>query len=196
MQATIIGFRSNKILFVGIRNRYCCICERANALKLPAKDHKCFLNWDKTATGMEADGISEGFARSIELHGLKFNKLIGNCITFNFKYNKILQNLKRNNIIVLGDGDSSVSKKLLELVPYGPHQLVQKIECRNHLLRNYSTKLSTIAKNSKYPIYLRNLITKNIIRFCAAIRKAIKYRKKLDISDAAKINGNYYLKNW
>jgi hypothetical protein len=26
---------------------------------------------------MEADGISEGFARNIELHGLKFNRLIG-----------------------------------------------------------------------------------------------------------------------
>lgn len=74
--------------------------------------------------------------------------------------------------------------------------MVQKIECRNHLLRNYSTKLSTLAKNSKYNPYLRNLITKNIIRFCAAIRKAIKYRKNLNISDVAKIKGNYYLKNW
>jgi hypothetical protein len=26
---------------------------------------------------MGADGISEGFAKSIELHGLKFNRLIG-----------------------------------------------------------------------------------------------------------------------
>jgi hypothetical protein len=53
------------------------MCERAHALKLSTKDHKCFLNWDKAATGMEADGISEGFSRSIELHGLKFNRLIG-----------------------------------------------------------------------------------------------------------------------
>lgn len=64
-----------------------CICERAHALKLPTKDHKCFLNWDKAATGMEADGISEGFGRSIELHGLKFNRLIGNFIKYNL-YNK------------------------------------------------------------------------------------------------------------
>ncbi|KAF0691454.1 Uncharacterized protein FWK35_00035195, partial [Aphis craccivora] len=162
--ATIIGFRSNKILFVGIRNRYCCICERAHALKLATKDHKCFLNWNKAATGMEADGISEGFAKSIELHDLKFNRLIG-------------------------DGDSSVLKKLLEIVSYGPHQLVQKIECRNHILRNYSTKLSALTKNTKYPPYLRRLITKNIIKFCVAIRKAIQYRKNLNINNIAKIKG-------
>ncbi|XP_022172386.1 uncharacterized protein LOC111035173, partial [Myzus persicae] len=124
--ATIIGFRTNKILFVGIRNRYCCLCERAHALKLTVRDHKCFLNWDKASTGMEADGIAEGFVRSVELHGLKFNRLIG-------------------------DGDSSVSKRLLELVPYGSHQLVKKIECRNHILRNYSTKLSALTKIIKYP---------------------------------------------
>lgn len=90
MQATIISFRSNKILFFGIRNRYCCICEKAHALKLSTKDNKCFLNWDKAATGIEADGISEEFARSIELHGLKFNRLIGNFIKYNlnFKYNR------------------------------------------------------------------------------------------------------------
>lgn len=29
---------------------------------------------------MEADGIAEGFVRSVELHGLKFNRLIGNII--------------------------------------------------------------------------------------------------------------------
>ncbi|XP_022182694.1 uncharacterized protein LOC111042410 [Myzus persicae] len=162
--ATIIGFRTNKILFVGIRNRYCCLCERAHALKLTVRDHKCFLNWDKASTGMEADGIAEGFVRSVELHGLKFNRLIG-------------------------DGDSSVSKRLLELVPYGSHQLVKKIECRNHILRNYSTKLSALTKIIKYPSYLRHIITKNITKFIAAIRKAIQYRKKLDISEADKIKG-------
>jgi len=71
--------------------------------------------------------------------------------------------------MVLGDGDSSVLKKLLEIVPYGPHQLVEKTECRNHLLRNYSTKLSALTKNTKYPTYLRQLITKNIIKLCVAI---------------------------
>lgn len=29
---------------------------------------------------MEADGIVEGFSKSVEMHGLKFNKLIGNIL--------------------------------------------------------------------------------------------------------------------
>lgn len=62
---------------MGIRNRYCCICERSTALKLKTKNHNCFLNWKKNATGMEADGIAEGFSKSIEMHGLKYNRLIG-----------------------------------------------------------------------------------------------------------------------
>lgn len=58
------------------------MCERAQTLKIFAKDHKCFLNWDKAATAMEADGVAEGFVKSIELHGLKFNKLIGRIIYY------------------------------------------------------------------------------------------------------------------
>jgi len=69
-------------------------------------------------------------------------------------------------------------------------QLVQKIECCNHILRNYSTKLSALTKNTKYPTYLRQLITKNITKACVAIRKAIQYRKNLNINNIAKIKGN------
>lgn len=46
-------------------------------MKIQPKSHKCFLNWTKGATSIEADGIAEGFLKSIEMHGLKFNKLIG-----------------------------------------------------------------------------------------------------------------------
>jgi hypothetical protein len=35
------------------------------------------MNWSKGATSMEADAIAEGFKKSVEMHGLKYNKLIG-----------------------------------------------------------------------------------------------------------------------
>lgn len=41
------------------------------------KAHECFLNWSKGATSIEADAIAEGFLCSIEMHVLKYNKLIG-----------------------------------------------------------------------------------------------------------------------
>lgn len=70
-----------------------------------------------------------------------------------------------------------MTKRLLEVLPYGPHFLVEKIECRNHLLRNYSQKFSIIAKKSVYPIAVRKFILKNALRFRTGIVKAIRYRK-------------------
>ncbi|KAL4136163.1 hypothetical protein QTP88_007727 [Uroleucon formosanum] len=153
--ATIIGYKSKKILFIGVRNRYCAACQRAKNKGIPKPEHSCFLNWSKGATSMEADSIAEGFKRSMELHGLKYNKLIG-------------------------DGDSSVKKRLSEIMPYGPKFHIQKIECRNHLLRNYGTKLSLLAKNIRHPyLNLRKHIQSNIIRFRNAIVKSIEYRSQL-----------------
>lgn len=62
---------------MGVRNKYCSVCQRASTKKEKSPQHKCFLNWNKASTAMEADGIVEGFMNSINMHGLKFNKLIG-----------------------------------------------------------------------------------------------------------------------
>lgn len=65
-------------------------------------------------------------------------------------------------------------------MPYGPKFHIQKIECRNHLLRNYGTKLSLLAKNIRHPyLNLRKHIQSNIIRFRNAVVKSIEYRNKL-----------------
>ncbi|CAI6376301.1 unnamed protein product, partial [Macrosiphum euphorbiae] len=112
------------------------------------------MNWSKGATSIEADAVAEGFKKSVEMHGLKYNKLIG-------------------------DGDSSVTRRLQEVMPYGPNFFIEKIECRNHLLRNYGTKLTGIIKNTKYPISIRNHIKKNPLRFRNAITKAMDYRSRL-----------------
>lgn len=42
----------------------------------------------------------------------------------------------------ISDGDSSVTKRLHEISPYGRHFHIKKIECRNHLMRNISSKLN------------------------------------------------------
>lgn len=98
-----------------------------------------------------------------------------------------------NFIYYLGDGDSSVTKRLNEVLPYGPNFLIQKIECRNHLLRNYCQKLTAAAKKCVYPINLRRFILSNIVRFRTGIVTAIKYRKKENKSITQKISGvNFY----
>jgi len=67
---------------------------------------------------------------------------------------------------------------LAETRPYGPNFTIEKIECRNHLLRKYGTKLAMIGKNTKYPIHLRKHILNNAKRFRSAITKAIDHRNK------------------
>lgn len=62
---------------MGVRNKYCSVCQRARTKNEEPHKHNCFLNWNKASTAMEADGIVEGFANSVLMHGLKYNKLIG-----------------------------------------------------------------------------------------------------------------------
>lgn len=68
-------------------------------------------------------------------------------------------------------------KRLNEALPYSSHFMIEKIECRNHLLRNYCQKLTNVAKLTQYPIILRKHILSNILRFRSDITKAVKYRK-------------------
>jgi len=59
------------------------ICQRSSSTKDKEKpEHTCFLNWNKASTSMEADGVVQGFSNSVEMHGLKYNCLIGK---FKFK---------------------------------------------------------------------------------------------------------------
>lgn len=93
------------------------------------------------------------------------------------------------NCLFLGDGDSSVTKKLNEVLPYGSNFQIKKIECKNHLLRNYCTKLTALTKQTKYSIIIQKCITSNILRFRSDITKSIDYHIKTDVSIHNKIEG-------
>lgn len=80
-------------MFVGVRNKYCSICARAENKDEIAKHHICFKNWSGSSSSMEQDIIVEGFNSSLETHSLKYKKIIA-------------------------DGDSSVFNKIKEKVSY------------------------------------------------------------------------------
>lgn len=66
------------------------MCQRSKSISQEIPKHNCFLNWKHASTAMEADGIVEGFSKSVEMHGLKFNKLIGNIIYYiKLPYNEL-----------------------------------------------------------------------------------------------------------
>lgn len=94
----------------------------------------------------------------------------------------------------LGDGDSSVTKRLNDILPYGQALRVEKIECRNHLLRNYSKKIMALTKRSDMPIDIRKKISDNIIRLRTDITCAIKHQKSQNIPLPQKISGKVEFK--
>lgn len=100
---------------------------------------------------MEASIIVEGFKLSEEMYGVLYAKLIG-------------------------DRDSNVYKKNLEQRPY-KNPSVEKVECRNHLYRNFCNKLQDIVKNKRYWLEYRKFLSGNVFRLRNAISKAVKFRK-------------------
>jgi len=150
----IIGYRTKKVLFVGIRNKFCTVCNMAERNGIEAKVHKCYKNFDRNAssTRMESDAIVEGFKCSIEMHGLIFKT-------------------------VIADGDSSVYQSIIDNKPYREQMTtVKKIECTNHLLRNLCKKLKVVAETSEPKMHrnrlfikYRNVVKNNILK----IRKEV-----------------------
>ncbi|CAG9763584.1 unnamed protein product [Ceutorhynchus assimilis] len=150
--AAIVGYRTKKVLFIGVRNKFCLVCDSKRKENSTPKDHKCYKNWTGSAASMEANIIAEGFQRSIEMYGLIYNRLIA-------------------------DGDSNTYKRILEVHPY-ENIRVKKIECKNHLLRNYSKKIRDLVKDTQAgPLNLRKIIEQNQLRLRWAITKAISHRK-------------------
>ena len=64
----IIGLEIQKILFMGVRNKYCAVCNQSTNNDQP--EHECYKNW-------ETDIIVEGFKKCIEQHSVKYTKFIG-----------------------------------------------------------------------------------------------------------------------
>ncbi|CAG2236224.1 unnamed protein product [Mytilus edulis] len=85
--AIIIGKETKKLLHIGVRNKYCYICNKNDSTP-----HTCFKNWDQDSQSMEGDIILEGFREAEKKHGLRYMRLVG-------------------------DGDSSVFARIREEVP-------------------------------------------------------------------------------
>jgi hypothetical protein len=163
------------ICFVGVKNKYCVICQRFKnkildgTASIECPPHDCTKNYDGSSTAIEADTAVEGFLSSLKLYGVIYKKFIG-------------------------DGDSSVYAKILKANPYGKEIIVNKIECRNHLLRNLRTKLNNVITNKtkningkSFGIIFRKLLGLNFGRILRDVRTAIQFRKNQDGEIAVRI---------
>ena len=117
----IFGAITKKLLYVGVRNKYCCVCSIANRKGVQPGDHTCFKDWSGSSCAMEPDIITKKFQHSEEMHLLRYMQLIG-------------------------DGDSSVIHSVAINVAYGRH--VKKVECTNHAVKCYRSHLEALLKNN------------------------------------------------
>lgn len=108
-------------------------------------------------TGMESMILVEGFKKSVEQHGLIYGRLIS-------------------------DGDASTYSKILEARPY-QNKTVEKIECRNHLLRNLCNKLQALSTETKYLLKHRKSVTKKAILAirCTIVKAIQKHKNNSDV---------------
>ena len=117
----IFGAHTKKLLFIGVRNKYCSSCSIAKQNNTPVPSHQCYRNWSASSCSMESDIIVEGFKLSESMHGLRYMWMIG-------------------------DGDSSVHHSVMINAPYGRD--VQKVECSNHAIKCYRSGLEKLAKEN------------------------------------------------
>lgn len=135
--AAIIGLRTKKILYSGVKTKYCHVCKIAESKKTTPRIHDCNRNWDGPSSGMETQIIIEGFKFCSE-KGARFNRYVG-------------------------DGDSSTYKALRDLQLYkNPHVAIEKFECVNHLFRNFFKQYKLLLVSSKLSIKGRKLLTLEI----------------------------------
>ena len=166
----IIGQATGKLLYIGVRNKYCTACARGSS----PKQHTCYKNWNESSSQMEPDIILEGFKQAERVHSVRYMRFVG-------------------------DGDSSVYLTLVQNVP-GWGRYIKKQECANHCCKCYRSGLEKLVQeNPSYKGKKGRLTKKMRCRLTSAARCAIKMRsKEPDITKAVKLlerdlqNGPYH----
>ena len=146
--AIIIGAATKKLLYIGVRNKYCSACTR----NIPRDKHVCFRNWSESSSEMETDIILEGFLEAERVHGVRYTKFIG-------------------------DGDSSVHSTLLQNVPGWGHA-IRKLECANHACKCYRGALERLVQDNPSYKGSGGLPKTMRKRLVSAARSAIRMRSK------------------
>ncbi len=77
--AIIIGKETGKILYIGVRNKYCSVCIQADRAGKDPQVHECHKNWDGPSASMETDILVEGFKEAESKHGLRYIQFIGDA---------------------------------------------------------------------------------------------------------------------
>ena len=144
--AAIIGRRTRQVLYIGIKNKYCLVCARAEHKNMSPKQHKCFKNYEGSSSSMETEIIVEGFKSSITMHGVIYERMIGdlsaiiecakNTIALKIKNdNEELKNIQNSTLIfrinAIVSNVAAKSRSLIEDVD------TNTVECFNSVIAKF-----------------------------------------------------------
>ena len=73
----IIDAFTKKLLYVGIKNKYCYLCFSSKKANQKVKDHVCFMHYNGPSKSLETDILVEGFRQSEAMHNLQYLQYIG-----------------------------------------------------------------------------------------------------------------------
>lgn len=90
--ACIIGQQTKKLLYIGIKNKFCYICATGGS------EHKCYRNYAGSSTGMEQTIIVEGFNKSEEEYGIRYKYVVGDGDSS--VYTRILENVSYGRYVI------------------------------------------------------------------------------------------------
>ncbi|XP_018497093.1 uncharacterized protein LOC108864993 [Galendromus occidentalis] len=109
---TATSFDTGKVLDVSVLSKYC----RCPGKKSNVHGEKCFANFQGVSGAMEVEGAKEIFRRSVEIHGIRYVKY-------------------------LGDGDSKAYRAVSPDEPYGSELKIEKLECVGLIQKRMGTRL-------------------------------------------------------
>lgn len=130
---TLVAKNCKKVVDTVVKSNFCQGCNvwknkknsDISAYNDWLEDHEesCTINHKGSAGKMEVDAIVEMFCRSVEKHGVKYVKYIG-------------------------DGDTKTFKGILDIDPYDGDPLVQKKECVGHVQKRMGARLRKAKKDN------------------------------------------------
>ena len=96
-QASIVGWRTKKVLFTGVRNKHCFSCVFAARKGVEPgclARGNCAKNYTGHSTGMETSIVNEGFHCSEAMHGVRYYQLVGKSCTYSFLCGRFISRLE------------------------------------------------------------------------------------------------------
>ena len=90
----IIGKETGKLLYMGVRNKYCSMCIHADKENKTPQEHDCYKNWDGPMV------TDQGFKEAESKYGLRYTTFIGDGAKFDYWGTRMGPHRKKNQSVL------------------------------------------------------------------------------------------------